>query len=66
MPFVAVTSAKLGVTVRPPGTVLSRVTVNVKGLPSLADALAMLTVAASSSRIVPVPATTAIASPAPV
>ena len=55
MPLVAVTSVKLGVTVRPPGTALSSVTVNVIASPSSADASAIVTAgAASSSVIVPV------------
>ena len=66
MPFVAVTSVKLGVTVRPPGTTLSSVTVNASEPPSLASASATVRIGVSSSLIVPVPATTAIASPSPV
>ena len=54
MPFVAVPSVKLGVTVNPPDTALSSVTVNVRGSPSLADASAIVNVAVSSSAIVPV------------
>ena len=46
MPSAAVTSSKLGVTVNPPDTALSRVTVNVIVSPSLADASATVTSAA--------------------
>ena len=54
MPFAAVPSVKLGVTVRPPVTALSSVTVKVIASPSSAAASAIVTAAPSSSRIVPV------------
>ena len=55
MPFVAVTSVKLGVTVRPPDTGLSRVTVNVMAPPSLPFASSIVTAGGlSSSTIVAV------------
>ena len=61
MPSVAVTSVKPGVTVSPPDTALSSVTVNVSESPSLADASATVTVALpSSSVIVPVPVSVAV------
>ena len=56
---MAVPSVNEGVTVRPPGTALSSVTVKAMALPSSALALAMVTSAgggASSSTIVPVAA----------
>ena len=54
MPFVAVPSVKLGVTVRPPDTALSSVTVKVRESPSAALASAIVTAGpASSSMIVP-------------
>ena len=53
---MAVPSVKLGVTVRPPETALSSVTVNVIWSPSLDDASAMVRAGGESSlRIVPVP-----------
>ncbi len=55
MPFVAVPSVKLGVTVRPPDTALSSVTVNAIPSPSSAEASSMVNAGALSSlRIVPV------------
>ena len=42
MPFVAVPSVKPGVTVKPPGTVMSSVTVNVSPSPSSADVSSMV------------------------
>ena len=52
---MAVTSVKLGVTVNPPHTALSSVTVNASRSPSSADASAIVTAGApSSSMIVPV------------
>ena len=55
MPSVAVPSVKLGVTVSPPCTALSRVTVKVIVSPSLAEALSIVTTALPSlSVIVPV------------
>ena len=54
MPFVAVTSVKLGVTVSPPDTALSSVTVKVIESPSAALASAMVTAGSSSLVIVPV------------
>ena len=54
MPFVAVTSVKLGVTVSPPDTALSSVTVNVIESPSAAEASAIVRAGLSLSRIVPV------------
>ena len=54
MPDVAVPSVKPGVTVSPPDTALSSVTVKVIESPSLAEASAMATAALSSSVIVPV------------
>jgi len=47
--IVAVPSVKLGVTVRPPDTALSSVTVNVIPAPSAAEASAMVNAGASSS-----------------
>ena len=60
MPSSAETSVKLGVTVKPPCTALSSVTVKVMSPPSSALALLMVTVALSvlfeaSSLMVPVP-----------
>ena len=43
MPFLAVPSLKLGVTVSPPDTALSSLTVKVSGAPSLADASVIVT-----------------------
>ena len=54
MPFTAVPSVKLGVTLKPPTTALSSVAVKVIALPSAAEASVIVTFAASSSRIVPV------------
>ena len=54
MPLVAVPSVKLGVTVKPPETALSRVTVKLIESPSLAEASAMVTAGSSSLVIVPV------------
>ena len=56
------TSVKLGVTVSPPVTALSSVTVNVIWSPSLADASAIVTAASapSSSVIVPVASSVAV------
>ena len=45
---------KLGVTVRPPDTAWSSVTVNMRESPSAATTSAMVTAAASSSKISPV------------
>ena len=55
MPSTAVPSVKLGVTVSPPCTALSRVTVKVIPEPSEALASPIVTSALSSSLIVPVP-----------
>ena len=60
MPFVAVPSAKLGVTVKPPCTALSTVTANEIAEPSVFDALPMDTVAVSSLVIVPVAVSLAV------
>ena len=60
MPSVAVPSVKLGVTVSPPDTALSSVTVNVIWSPSLADASAIVRAGVSSSRIVPVAVSLAV------
>ena len=60
MPFAAVTSVKPGVTVKPPDTALSSVTVNVIESPSSADASAIVSPGASSSRIVPVAVSVAV------
>ena len=54
MPFVAVPSVKLGVTVNPPDTALLSVSVKVSESPSLAEASAIVTAGPSSSTIVPV------------
>ncbi len=54
MPFVAVPSVKLGVTVKPPSTALSSFRVNVILSPSSATAAPIVTAAVSSSKIVPV------------
>ena len=59
--MVAVTSVKLGVTVRPPDTALSSVAVKVSGSPSAARASAIVTSGApSSSVIVPVAVSVAV------
>ena len=51
---MAVPSVKLGVTVRPPATAASSVTVNSTPAPSSAEASAIVRVGKSSLRIVPV------------
>ena len=50
MPFVAVPSVKPGVTVRPPGTARSRVTLKVSASPSVAEASAIVTLGAVESQ----------------
>ena len=60
MPLVAVPSVKLGVTVKPPETALSRVTVKLIESPSLAEASAMVTAGWSSLVIVPVAVSVAV------
>ena len=60
MPLLAVPSVKLGVTVKPPATAWSSVAVKVIASPSSADASAIVSDAASSSRIVPVAMSVAI------
>ena len=58
---MAVTSVKDGVTVRPPSTALSSVTVNVIASPSLAEASSIVTAALPSSFvIVPVAVSVAV------
>ena len=54
MPFVALTSVNEGVTVSPPETALSRVTVKVRSSPSSAETFSMVTAGSSSLVIVPV------------
>jgi len=54
VPFVAVPSVKLGVTLNPPDTAPSTVTVNLIPSPSLADALPIVRAGASSLRMYPV------------
>ena len=61
MPFVAVPSVKVGVTVSPRGTALSSVSVNIIRSPSVAEASVTLTAGGpSSSRIVPVAVATCV------
>ena len=60
MPFAAVPSVKLGVTVRPPDTAASSVTVNVIPSPSVAEASAMVNAGLSSLVIVPVAVSVAV------
>ena len=63
---MVVPSVKLGVTVNPPHTGLSSVTVNASGSPSSADAPSIVTAGApSSSRIVPVAVRAATVSEVP-
>ena len=61
MPSVAVTSVKPGVTVRPPDTARSSVTVNVICSPSAADASSIVTVAKAPSSLVIVPVAVSVA-----
>ena len=66
MPAVAVTSVKPGVTVSPPDTALSSVTVTVMAPPSLPFASSIVTAGSlSSSRIVPVAVDVSTASEVP-
>ena len=60
MPSVAVTSVKLGVTLRPPDTALSSVTVKVRESPSSSVASAIVTAALSSSVMVPLAVSVAV------
>ena len=64
MPFVAVPSVKLGVTLRPPDTREDSATVNVSVSPSAADTSAIVTsgtmTPVSLSRILPVPVSVAV------
>ena len=65
MPLVAVTSVKLGVTVNPPDTALSSLTVKVICSPSKATASSIVTSgAAPSSVMVPVAVSVAVTVPA--
>ena len=59
MPSAPVPSVKLGVTVKPPTTALSTITVKVIESPSVADASPTVRVAVSSLVIVPVAASVA-------
>ena len=51
MPFVAVPSVKLGVTVRPPDTARSSVTVKVSASPSVAEVSATVSVGTVPSHV---------------
>ena len=55
------TSVKLGVTVRPPDTALSSVTVKLNESPSLAETSAMVTAASAPSSLVIVPVAVSVA-----
>ena len=61
MPFLAVPSVKRGVTVSPPVTALSSVTVKVRESPSAADASATVTAGSAPSSSVMVPVAVSVA-----